>query len=166
MNKFMTFKTIDQVEGKVTNVNGMKQEKKMVVFGETADQNNVNFFKLGPGIGNTANVYHYHAISEEVFYIISGNGYMRTPEGNRDVVAGEIIVCPAHAESAHQLCNNSDTEELIYMNVAMSIKPDIMFIPDENGGFVFAKDEIITWSRNDKVVTSNIPAANNLVCKG
>jgi hypothetical protein len=31
---------------------------------------------------------------------------------------------------------------------------------------VFAKDEIITWSRNDKVDTSNIPAANNLVCKG
>ena len=52
------------------------------------------------------------------------------------------------------------------MKVAMSMKPDIMFIPDANGGFVFAKDEIITWSRNDKVDTSMIPAASGPACKG
>lgn len=166
MNKNMTFKTFDLTQGIITNQDGMLQQKLPVVMGETADHNNVNFFRLGPGLGNSANVYHYHAISEEVFYIISGQGYMRTPQGNKIVAAGEIIVCPAYKESAHQLCNQSDTEDLIYMNVASAQKPDIMFIPDENGGFVFAQDEVLTFSRETKVDVSNIPAANTGACKG
>ncbi len=168
MNKFMTFKTFETTEGKETNQNGMLQIKKPVVMGETADQCNVNYFKLGPGVGNTANVYHYHARSEEVFFIISGQGYMKGPDGNRNVNAGEIIVCPAYAESAHQLCNNSDTEDLIYMNVATAHKPDVMFVPEENGGYIFAHGKTITFSEVSGD-TSDIPAfapTNGAVCKG
>jgi uncharacterized cupin superfamily protein len=35
--------------------------------------------------------YHYHLTNTEVFYIISGQGRLRTPAGDRSVKAGVII---------------------------------------------------------------------------
>lgn len=165
--KTMTFKSIQEIEPIETHKDGLTQKKMPVVIHETTDQCNVNFFELGPGRGNTANVYHHHAMSEEIFYIISGQGSMRTPEGHRPVKAGEIIVCPAYPESAHQLINDSDSEKLVYMNVATAQKPDIMFIPDSASGFIFTKDEVIPFSSDAKADVTEIPAAggNSTACK-
>jgi len=33
--------------------------------------------------------------NEEVFYIISGEGILETPEGNITISAGDTIICPA-----------------------------------------------------------------------
>lgn len=163
MMKNITIANLDNVKRIVSNGDGMEQIKMPVVMGPTADQCNVNFFELGPGKGNTSNVYHYHAVSEEVFYIISGQGYVRTPDGNKVVKAGDIIVCPAHPESAHNLYNALDTEKLVFMNVATAQKPDIMFKPDTNNGYVFAKDEILTFSRENSN-QKDLPPAGGGTC--
>ncbi len=103
------------------------------------------FFELDPG--NTANAYHYHEANEEVFYIISGSGVLRHPEGETPISAGDAIVCSATPEGAHLLKNTSDTEKLIYINFATSLTPDIMYTPDNNGGIIFSQEGGITFER-------------------
>ena len=46
----------------------------------------VTFYTLMPGKTNFP--YHYHSVREEVFYIISGTGTLKTPEGDRTVTEG------------------------------------------------------------------------------
>ena len=40
----------------------------------------VSFYRLEPGKSNYP--YHYHLDREEVFYIVGGEGTLRTPDGN------------------------------------------------------------------------------------
>ena len=49
-----------------------------------------NFVEVKPG--NQAFSYHYHEINEEVFYIISGIGIVRTSKGNITIKAGDVII--------------------------------------------------------------------------
>ena len=61
----------------------------------------VHFYTLQPGKANYP--YHYHTANEEVFYIISGQGTLKTSEGDRTVSEGDVIVMPAHENGAHRL---------------------------------------------------------------
>jgi uncharacterized cupin superfamily protein len=58
--------------------------------------------------------YHYHFKNEEVFYIISGNGILETPNGNKTISAGDTIICPPSEKGAHRIINSSQTEMLVY----------------------------------------------------
>ena len=40
--------------------------------------------------------YHFHHNNEETFYIISGEGILRTPNGEREVGAGDLLFFPGH----------------------------------------------------------------------
>jgi len=50
----------------------------------------VCFYTLQPGKANYP--YHYHTGAEEVFYIISGHGTLKTPEGEQNVSEGDVVV--------------------------------------------------------------------------
>jgi uncharacterized cupin superfamily protein len=99
----------------------------------TADMGNqctVAFFELPPGKSNYP--YHYHTASEEIFYIISGTGLFRTPEGERTVSSGDVIVFPPNKKGAHKLSNPSDTETLCYLDVDTNRIPEVVFYPDSD----------------------------------
>ena len=74
--------------------------------------------------------YHYHNSKEEVFYIISGEGLLRTPEGERKVKAGDIMFFPAGEKGAHKLTNTSDNENLKYIDFDTAHKIDVCTYPD------------------------------------
>jgi uncharacterized cupin superfamily protein len=74
----------------------------------------VSFYTLQPGKANYP--YHYHMGSEEVFYIISGKGTLKTPDGEKAVSEGDVIVCPANENGAHMIINTSDTP-LMFLDV-------------------------------------------------
>lgn len=76
--------------------------------------------------------YHYHEKNEEVFYIISGEGIIETPEGNKNIKQGDVIVCPPSPESAHKLFNISKSENLIYVEFDTVNFPDITYYPHTN----------------------------------
>ena len=38
--------------------------------------------------------YHYHHNNEETFYILSGEGILKTPEGEKRVSAGDLLFSP------------------------------------------------------------------------
>ena len=87
----------------------------------------VHFYTLQPGKANYP--YHYHTANEEVFYIISGQGTLKTPEGENIVSEGDAIIMPAHENGAHRLVNTSD-KPLIYLEVKTENSPDIVLYPE------------------------------------
>ena len=94
----------------------------------------VTFYTLLPGKTNYP--YHYHTGMEEVFYIISGTGTLKTPHGEKTVSEGDIIVCPANAAGAHQLTNTSD-EVLTYLDIDTTSSPEVVFFPDKGDFRIF-----------------------------
>jgi len=80
--------------------------------------------------GKSAYPYHSHTMNEEIFYIISGEGVLRTPDGERRVSAGDLLFFPADERGAHKLTNCSQTEMLVYLDVDTANAQDVSFYPD------------------------------------
>jgi uncharacterized cupin superfamily protein len=95
----------------------------------------VYFYTILPGKVNYP--YHYHTANEEVFYIMSGQGTLKTPEGEKNVSEGDVIVMPAHENGAHQLINTSNSP-LVYLEVKTSTIPEICIQPDSEKLVVIA----------------------------
>lgn len=90
----------------------------------------VSIYEIPPQKANYP--YHYHLNNEEVFYIISGNGILETPSGNKTISAGDIIVCPPSEKAAHKLINSSETELLVYLDFDTVNSPDVVHYPNSN----------------------------------
>lgn len=96
--------------------------------------------------------YHYHAANTEVFYIISGQGILRTPNGDRNVKAGDCIVCPPTENGAHKLFNNSKSEVLKYIDFDTTNTPDIINYPDsDKTGIIVHNQSSMFFKNSDKV---------------
>ena len=74
--------------------------------------------------------YHYHETDEEVFYIISGQGTLRTPQGEQSVKQGDCILMPPGLENAHSIRNTSMEEKLVYIDFDTHNLPEITHFPD------------------------------------
>lgn len=83
--------------------------------------------------------YHYHHKNEETFYIISGVGTLKTPQGDIKVSAGELLFFPANSEGAHKLTNTSETENLVYIDFDVIHDMDVAVYPDSNKIGVWGK---------------------------
>ncbi|MCL2620467.1 MAG: cupin domain-containing protein [Defluviitaleaceae bacterium] len=99
----------------------------------------VHFHTILPGKTNYP--YHYHAANEEVYYIISGEGTLKTPEGDKVVSEGDAIVMPAHENGAHKLTNTSD-KPLVYLEVKTENTPDIVMYPDTPEKFLVMSSKV------------------------
>jgi uncharacterized cupin superfamily protein len=93
--------------------------------------------------------YHYHITNTEVFYIISGQGILRTPNGDRVIKPGDIIVCPPAENGAHKIINNSQTESLKYIDFDTTNSPDIIKYPDSDKTGIFIHNQSGTFYKND-----------------
>jgi len=110
----------------------------------------VYFYTIQPGKANYP--YHYHTVNEEVFYIISGQGTLKTSEGEKIVSEGDVIVMPAHENGAHKLINTSDAP-LVYLEVRTSKSPDIVLYPDIPEKFLVMSSKIFAkWFNIDSAI--------------
>lgn len=73
--------------------------------------------------------YHFHAAITEVFYIISGKGKIETPDGEKDVAKGDVLVFPQGKEGAHRISNTSETDRLVYLDCDTVSMTDVAFYP-------------------------------------
>jgi len=110
--------------------------RKFVPFG-AAGSTVVSVYEIPPL--KSAYPYHYHHKNEETFYILSGEGILRTPEGERKVRAGELLFFPACPEGAHKLTNCSDTEALVYLDFDAVHDVDVTVYPDSDKMGVWGK---------------------------
>ena len=109
----------------------------------------VYFYTLQPGKANYP--YHYHTTNEEVFYIISGRGTLKTPEGDKTVSEGDVIIMPANKAGAHRLINTSDMP-LVYLEVKTSKSPEIVLYPDTPGKFMIQYSNVFKWFNEDSEI--------------
>lgn len=101
-----------------------------VVTGEDVDTYEACFVEILPGQRSWP--YHYHDQSEELFYIISGHGKLRTYQGEKNVKAGDMICFPTGEKGGHSLHNTSATEPLTYVDLGIkAVKTDIVTMPDD-----------------------------------
>ncbi|MBN1778564.1 MAG: cupin domain-containing protein [Clostridiales bacterium] len=98
----------------------------------------VAFYELPPRKSNYP--YHYHTNVTEVFYIIRGSGIIKTPEGDKPIRAGDVIVCPPFETGAHRITNDSETETLVYLDVDTASDTDLAFYPDSGKVGVLARN--------------------------
>ena len=82
--------------------------------------------------------YHYHFANEEMFYILEGEGEMRTKDGVVPVKAGDFFRFPVGEEGAHQLINTSGDKNLKYLDFGTTIEPDLVIQPDSQKIGIFA----------------------------
>ena len=127
----------------------------------------VSFYEIPPGKSNFP--YHYHLSQEEVFYIISGEGLLKCPEGEKPFRAGDLIFCPSGAEGAHRLTTTSDSEPLVYLDFDTVAGLDACVYPDSNKVAVWsptlnkvyrAEDNVDYYDREDAEKQCTSPATS------
>lgn len=84
--------------------------------------------------------FHYHLKNEEVFYIIRGEGLLKTPDDEKKVNAGDLLYFPANPDGAHKLTNTSATEKLVYIDFDVTHDLDVAVYPDSNKIGIWGKD--------------------------
>ena len=102
---------------------------------KTGGKLTINFYTLQPGKSNYP--YHQHFGREEVFYIISGTGTLRTSKGEVEVSEGDVIVMPPNENGAHMLTNTSDAL-LCYLDIDTQASPDVILYPDSGNVRIMA----------------------------
>ena len=127
--KELVVKNLNSIEGEKLNKGvGNEFTIKQVIPRAEATKCRVNFVEVEPG--NQAFSYHYHEMNEEVFYIISGIGIVRTSKGDINVKAGDVITFPTGIEGAHVIRNGSDKEKLVYLDFDAINVPEIVHMID------------------------------------
>ena len=135
--KELAVKNYRTAEGQKISQDGNEFTVKPIVAQADVNQCRVNFVEVEPG--SFAYGYHYHETDEEVFYIISGTGIVRTINGDVTVKAGDAITFPAGPEGAHVIRNGSDTEKLVYIDFDTNNLTEIVHFPDTNQVMAYGK---------------------------
>lgn len=76
--------------------------------------------------------YHFHWANEEAIYVLSGQGTLRTAQGEVAVGPGDYMAFPVGPEYAHQMINRG-TEPLRYLCFSTMIVPEVAEYPDWPG---------------------------------
>ncbi len=73
--------------------------------------------------------YHFHRAAEELFLILSGEVTLRSPEGFKKIVAGDMVFFEQGDTGAHQLYNHSEAP-CVYLDVRTTVGIDVCEYPD------------------------------------
>ena len=95
----------------------------------SAGQSHIAVVEIMPGKHSFS--YHYHETDEEAFYIISGQGAIRTPNIEYLVKQGDCILLPPGPQNAHSIRNTSESEKLVYIDFDTHNLPEITHFPDD-----------------------------------
>jgi uncharacterized cupin superfamily protein len=75
--------------------------------------------------------YHVHHANEEWLLVLRGRPVLRTPEGERELVEGDVVCFPRGPTGAHQVRNTTEEPVRILM-LSTRIAPEILEYPDSD----------------------------------
>jgi uncharacterized cupin superfamily protein len=81
--------------------------------------------------------YHWHAANEELLLVLGGRPTLRTPEGERELEPGDLVVFPRSPAGLHQLRNESDEPARLFM-LSTRNAPEIVEYPDSGKVGIFS----------------------------
>lgn len=73
--------------------------------------------------------YHTHHANEEWLIVLRGTPTLRTPEGEQELVEGDVVAFPRGKDGFHQVRNATDTPIRVLM-LSTLIAPDLVEYPD------------------------------------
>ena len=80
-------------------------------------------------VGERLFPYHLHHGNEEMLIVLDGTPTLRTPDGERELQAGDVELFPAGSKGAHQVTNDSDRTVRLLMISTMT-SPEVVEYPD------------------------------------
>jgi uncharacterized cupin superfamily protein len=83
-------------------------------------------YELDPG---NFVVYHFHHGAEEMMIVLRGSPTLRTPDGERELVEGDVVHFPPGPAGAHAVKNESDLPARFVM-VSDHPSPEVVEYPD------------------------------------
>ena len=107
----------------------------------------MSLYELLPG--QTQCPYHFHHGDEELILVLDGTPTLRTPEGERDLRAGDFAHFPKGPDGAHQLINRSE-KPARYLVGSSNVAPEICEYPDSGKIAAFSRLES---QRGERLVT-------------
>ena len=91
--------------------------------------------------------YHLHHANEEWLVVLRGRPTLRTPDGERELVEGDVACFPRGATGAH-LVRNATTEPVRILMLSTMVAPEIVEYPDSSKLYALsAKGELIFQTR-------------------
>ena len=88
-------------------------------------------------------LYHLHHANEEWLVVLRGRPTLRTPDGERELVEGDVACFPRGATGAH-LVRNATEEPVRILMLSTLVVPDIVESPDSGKFYTLsAKGELI-----------------------
>lgn len=106
-----------------------------------SDELGLNLFEIPAG--ESLCPYHYEYV-EEWLLVLSGSVTLRTPEGEEEVVAGDLVRFPAGPEGAHK-ATNRDREPVRLIMFSSSREPSVAVYPDSDKVGVWTPNEDERW---------------------
>ncbi len=89
----------------------------------------MSLYEVEPGQASAP--FHWHVANEEVLMVVSGRIELRSPDGVRELDAGEVVAFPRGEGGAHQLTNVGDDAARFLMLSEMNY-PEICVYPDSD----------------------------------
>lgn len=93
--------------------------------------------------------YHFHYGNEEWAVVVAGSPTLRTPEGERELVVGDIVAFPAGEAGAHTFTNRSDGDARVALFSTLH-PPTVPVYPDSGkigakGHYFRIRDAVDYW---------------------
>lgn len=147
----------DDVEWTETEEGATHFRRKQLAAAAGGEELGTSLYELPPGARSWP--LHYHTGNEEAFFVLAGEGRVRTGEDESHLVeTGDYVACPADDHGAHQLVNTGD-EPLRFLAMSTMNEPDVAVYPESGtvGTFVGrapggAGDESPTFFRETDAV--------------
>jgi uncharacterized cupin superfamily protein len=79
--------------------------------------------------GNKMWPYHTHFANEEWALVVRGRPTLRTPEGERELIEGDVVCFPRGEDGAHQIVNRTDAPVRVLM-LSTRIEPEVVYYAD------------------------------------
>jgi uncharacterized cupin superfamily protein len=73
---------------------------------------------------------HFHHGNEEMLVVLRGRPTLRTPQGERQLDEGEVVVFRRGPDDAHK-CSNDTDEPVRYLFVSNNASPDAVEYPED-----------------------------------
>jgi uncharacterized cupin superfamily protein len=116
-----------------------------------AERIGCSVYELEPG--QRTFPYHFHHGNEEWLLALSGRPTLRTPEGDRELRAGDLVAFPAGPDGAHAVANRTDEPARVAIFSTLRL-PSIVMYPDSDkirARWSYDEDGALDFRRADEV---------------